>query len=280
MLLAPLGGHQALEDNVGTTSAEFGTTVTASGTAHTKGSYSQLVASTTYEAFGISILLAGLQTAASTNTRCLVDIGIGAAASEVVLIPDLMCGNVAQEAAASGMGAMYHFPLYIPAGSRLAARSQALVVSDTCTVALWLHEWPLGAPEWVGSRVTAYGANTATSSGVNHSPGNSAYAAATQIVASTTNPIRAMQIGYGLATDTTGDTCRGLVRIGLGATPNYLVSDLPFKESTTIEAVDFNHANFILSQKRFDLPAGSDLRLSAMRNATAAARGWIIYGVD
>lgn len=280
MLHTPLHGTSAIEENVGTTSAEFGATITASATPHTKGSYTALIAATAYDAYGITVLIGGTATTASVNARALMDVAIGAAASEVVLLPNLMCGNVAAQNAASCMCVMYHFPIYIAAGSRLAARLQGLIASETATCAIWLHQWPIGVTGWFGTRVTAYGANTATSSGVSHSPGSSTYATATQITASITNPIKAIQIGYDLLTDTTGDSVRCLLRLGLGSTPTYFVSDVPFHESTTVESVQFSHANFLLSHMRFDIPAGSDLRISAMRSTTATARGWVVYGVD
>jgi hypothetical protein len=30
----------------------------------------------------------------------------------------------------------------------------------------------------------------------------------------------------------------------------------------------------------FDIPAGTNLKISAMRNAAAATRGWALYAVD
>jgi hypothetical protein len=282
MLLMPLSGHSSLQDNVSDTTNELGVTLTASGSIHTKGSWASLLDPTSYESFGITVAIWGLAAAASTNARALADVGIGptGGGSEQVLIPDLLCGNAGQFDLVGGGGAIYHFPIYIPAGVRLSGRLQGLIASETCTMAIWLHQWALGAGDWVGTRVTAYGPNTATSSGVSHTPGNNAYATATQIVASTTNKICALQVGVDLGTDTTASTLRRLLRIGLGATPDYFISDLPWHESTTHEAVNCNLANMILSHKRFNIPAASDLRISAMGNAAGEARGFALYGVD
>jgi len=71
-----------------------------------------------------------------------------------------------------------------------------------------------------------------------------------------------------------------LLRIGIGATPTYIVNDLPYTESTTLETVNFSHANMLLSRMLFAIPAGTRLALSAMRNTTAAARNFALYGVD
>lgn len=268
-----------VEASLTSTSSE-GTTVTASASTHTKGNYAQLISSTARDSYGITVLVNNVGTA-SVNSRMLVDIAIGAAASEVVLIPNLLAGNAAPWANVMGGGVLYHFPVFIPSGTRISARCQALISADTCAVYCWLHSYPTTAGGWVGQRVTAYGPNTSTSSGVAHTPGSSsAYATATQITASTTNPIRYMQVGIDTGTDTTAVNMRGMFRVGLGATPNYIVSSIPFAESTTVESMDNRMSNFFLSHLSFNVPAASDLRLSAMVSGTGESRGWAIYGVD
>lgn len=278
MLYSP--PHSTLITSSNTTTAAEGTTITASGSTNTKGSWSQIISSTTYDAYGITILLAGVQTTASTWVGMLVDIGIGSSSAEQVLIPNLNAGSVAGLAIASGSGgAMYHFPIYIPSGNRLSARCQSTVASRTCTAWITLHHGhPIG---WYGTRVTAYGAVTASdSSGTSHTHGNGSYATATELSASTTNPIHYMQIGQDNKADTGGTTKRGMFSIVEGATPNVIVEPLPWHESTTIEAVGYSEANFILSNMRFNIPSGISLRVRSMANAAGEARGIIVYGVD
>lgn len=279
MLWVPQTSPALLECSQSSTSSE-GTTVTASGTTHTKGSYAQLIASTGANAIGITLAIHNVGVA-STNARMLVDIAIGGAGSEQIIIPNLMAGNAAAWNASSNGGCVYHFPIFIPAGSRISARCQASTASDTCNVVAWLHQGRLSPGQWVGQRVTAYGADTANSSGVAHTPGSTnAYATATQIVSSTANPIRYMQVGIDTGTDTTGTSMRGMYRIGLGATPDYIIQHVPFGESTTVESMDMRVGNQILSRMGFNVPAASDVRLSAMVSGTGEARRWVIYGVD
>lgn len=288
MLMRIPGGPSAIQTHVTNTTDETATmaiTVTASGTANAVGSYTELIATTSYESVGVMVQLAGLSTTASANQRCLVNISVGSAGNEVVLIPNLTCGNTAAIGAVAGGvgGAMYYFPIYVPSGVRIAANAQASTGTDTVNVAVRMFQQPIGPTSWVGSRVTAYGADTANSRGTSHTPDVSAngYKAATQLTASTTYPIRYMQLGYDLLSATTGSTSNYLARIGYGATPTYLVSELPIQESTTIESTGFVSANFILSQMRFNLAAEQSLHISAMRTASSpAARGWIVYGVD
>jgi hypothetical protein len=58
----------------------------------------------------------------------VLDIGIGTAGNEIVLIPDLIAGNACGYAA-GGNGLWYYFPVAIPAGSRIAVRSQGTVTT-------------------------------------------------------------------------------------------------------------------------------------------------------
>lgn len=279
MLWTPQVSPSVLEASQSSTSSD-GTTVTASGTTHTKGSYAQLIASTGRPSYGITIVIHNVG-AASTNARMLVDIAIGAAASEQVIIPNLLAGNASAWNAASNGGTCYHFPIAIPSGVRISARCQASTASDTCNIIVWLHQARTAPGLWVGQRVTAYGVNTGTSTGTAHTPGSTnSYATATQITSSTTNPIRYMQVGIDTGTDTTGTSMRGMFRIGLGATPDYIIQHVPFGESTTVESMDTRVGNQILSRMGFSILAASDVRLSAMVSGTGESRGWAIYGVD
>lgn len=281
MLYAPNHGLSELESTyTGTSSAELGATVTADATtAHTVGAWAQLSAATTYDAYGVTVSIANLGTAASTNTRSLVNIAIGAAASEQTIIPNLICGQAGAWNSSSIGPVMYHFPIRIPQGTRIAANLQSLALADTAVVNVWLHHFQVPG-KWYGQRVTAYGPNTATSSGVSHTHGNNAYATTTQITASTTNPIKYLQVGTDLLTDTTGNSARGLFRIAAGSSTNYILSGVPYRESTTLETTDFKYANFLLSHMAFSIPAGSYLGVGGMMNKTGEARGWAFYGVD
>lgn len=280
LLHQPFGASQ-LESNVGgTTANELGTLITASGSIHTKGAFSagELIASTAYGSYGITIMLTEVGTVASTNSRMLVDIGIGGSGSETVLIPNLLAGNAGTLTGAVNTAGMYSFPIFIPSGTRISARCQALIASDTVRVAVWLHQQAKFGG-WTGQRVTAYGVDTATSTGVSVAQATGAYGTTAEIDAACANSIRYMQVGVDLLTDTTGANKRGIVRVGIGATPDWIVSDLPFGESTSTENITCIWANYLLSQMRFSIPAATRLVL-ATRTSSAENRGWAIYGVD
>jgi hypothetical protein len=238
-----------------------------------------LIDPTLRTSYGVMVMLGTVGTVASTNTRTLVDIAVGDVGSEQVIIPSLMAGQAQASGSASGSPNAYWFPLKIPAGVRISARSQSLALSDTVHVQIQLMQYEI-PDKWYGQRVVAYGAATANSTGTSHVHGNGSYATTTQLTASSTYPVRAMQIGVDLFTDTTGTNARGHLRIAAGSSTNYIVSDLPFRESTTLESMDFMPANFLLSQMSFSIPEGSYLGIGADMNKTGEARGFIIYGVD
>jgi hypothetical protein len=109
-----------------------GTTLTAAGSAHTKGSWTQLLAST---ARRCGWLLVSILNANMVDCRYLIDVGIGGAGSEAVLIPDLLAGY-----SSTNWTVLFSFPVMIPPGSRIAARCQASTANKTIQVSLVLLE--------------------------------------------------------------------------------------------------------------------------------------------
>jgi hypothetical protein len=113
--------YQVIETLGAGTADTSGVTVDPGGVAHTKGAYSQLVASTArdYRALQVTIMQENLTT---NNVRSLVDIAVGAAASEQIIISNLyFCQETLYD---YGFG-LYTFPVDIQAGTRIAVRSQS-----------------------------------------------------------------------------------------------------------------------------------------------------------
>lgn len=175
------GGAQRFTAVGANTAASNGTTVSAPGSTHTKGSYTQLIASTAHDASGL--LLSGYFTAPSGGGYGLVDIAIGAAASEQVLISNIPVSRQSS----NGMGwTAILLPCSIPAGTRIAARYQASQTSATCILAAQAVGGTLNYPILAGKAET-HGANTGTSQGTVVDPGGSANTKGSyvQMVAST-----------------------------------------------------------------------------------------------
>jgi len=108
----------------------WGTTVTAAAALHLKGAYSTLIASTAFDWYGFWLGV-GNTGVSATQTDQLLDIAIGAAASEQVILPNLLVGWRGTQ----NLGPMMQFiPLFIPRGTRISARIQALITNDTADV--------------------------------------------------------------------------------------------------------------------------------------------------
>lgn len=138
-------------DNNITTNPEptnHGVAVT-SGAANTKGSWAQLIASTAREAHGFTILVSN-NFLSNTVRRSMFDIGIGAAASEQVIVANLTCTFGGALNAAPAPTAFF-FPIRIPAGTRVAARQQSTAATQASRCSIWLHSggdlppWPIFA---------------------------------------------------------------------------------------------------------------------------------------
>lgn len=117
----PLPGGGASVTALGSLSASSsGTTVAGGTTANTKNAWQQIIASTAKKYESIAVI--AISESATNNIEYLFDIGIGAAGVEQVIVE-----NLAVKAASSVLLKLTThciLPVAIPAGSRVAVRSQ------------------------------------------------------------------------------------------------------------------------------------------------------------
>jgi hypothetical protein len=167
-----------------TTPATSGTSVAAGALAHNKNTtYTELISSLGFDAYWVEILVGNVFTNA-TDTGLLLDIATGTAGNETVIIPNLNCGHAAAWSTSGMGGQRYAFPLFIPSGSRISATAQAVVGGDTVDVGIWLYGGAT-APDFIGTSVTAYGVDLASSQGTVITAGNGSEGAWGQITAAT-----------------------------------------------------------------------------------------------
>lgn len=125
MLWFPTKGRLRSESNVGSVGDTTpGTTVTTGTTFSNKGTPAELIAATAFDSFFIVIVASGYAISGFGSRGCL-DILIGAA-TEAVLIPNLLMGYCGDWLGSGGVDSApkcWAFPLYIPAGSRLATQA-------------------------------------------------------------------------------------------------------------------------------------------------------------
>lgn len=122
------GGFAQMEGCAGVDAVGFNSTTTAGatidpgGTANTKGSYTQLVASSARDYIGFSLGLDYLGRTAGNEAAISLDIAVGAGGSEAIIVADLSLGINSIDVFPK------HSPIIgvnIPAGTRISARAQS-----------------------------------------------------------------------------------------------------------------------------------------------------------
>lgn len=249
-----------------------GTSINVAGSANTKGAWTQLIASTAFQAAGIIIRL-GKNTALAD---ILVDIGVGGSGSERVIVENLLITGRDDVAAA------YQLPVVIPAGSRLTARCQA---SSVISLEVYVSAMLPGAPFLPGAplgRVTTYGAATADSGGVGIDPGGTAHTKGSyaQITASTTNRLRLLLVGLGIQTNNVMINGNALLDIAVGGagSEQIILPNIGFAYSQNEQMVPATLGPFPVN-----IPAGTRLAAraqSSITDATDRLFDVVLYGID
>lgn len=150
------------------TGSNAGATVTAAGSTHTKGSYTNLLTASG-DAYWITVSL--VRNGTPTTQRFLTDIGIDPAtgSSYTVIIPNLASmypPNWFGGTRNDGNSISWIFPCYIPSGSNVGARCQCNTASASLGVIVELYGkpmFPIGLGP--GRKITALTASTSTTLG-------------------------------------------------------------------------------------------------------------------
>lgn len=270
-LLSRLGG-QATETDGTSTGSSAGTTVTCSASANTKGSWVQLVAATS-QASGWVIPVINRGNAA---TRYLVDIGIGSAGNEVVLIPNLPYQS---NSSSSPNGSAFPFPLWLPAGVRVAARAQCGLSSSRTVVASLLGVAGPDLDGISGMQVEAAGPTTADSGLVTIDPGGSANtkSAYAELIASTAFRYRWVNLAFcGDAQSRNTAGINWLVDIAIGGSGSEIDVVSNFHVATA-ETNDLPSP--ICVPLPLTVPAGSRLSARVQCSVTTASERLLDVGV-
>jgi hypothetical protein len=257
-----------------------GTTVNnPTGAANTKDTtWTTLIASTSFDAQLALVHIQG-SSLSSTNTATLIDIGIGAAASETVLIPDLLAGYSPPPAALGGFPRHAIFPLYIPAGSRLSARAQSVRTTGSTKVWIELLGGAHGPDWWCGEQVIAYGITAASSIGTNVTQGGTSSEGSWTSIGTTSQDHKALIfLVHGSNTDTTMQTSAQNWDVGIDTTSTAILAQDFLSMSGTAESIG-QHG--IWMPIYADVPSGSVL---AVRGSASVASPDVLdvalYGVS
>ena len=184
------------------------TTVTA-GTANVKGNYAELSAATAIDAYGFILCFEHT----TGNRNFLIDVALGAAGAEVVLLSNFFCST--------GAFVTWVFspfiPMSIPAGSRVAVRCQCNVNAQAMRCGMTLIQTDFGAYSGAYSAVETWGADTSDSAGTAVVSGqNDAKGAYAQLVASSANNTSAIIIHVGAGDFTHAANNEMLIDIATG----------------------------------------------------------------
>lgn len=192
------------------TSWSSATNVTADTAAHTKGAWTQLVASTPAAADCIDIAVGGLGFNGA-NWSSLIDIGVGGSGAETAVVSNVACGG-ANIVFSVDLGWAVRFAVYIPAGSRISARIQTVVAGGQIAAV----KYRLGAgpnPSATSTTTTTIGSSTGTSGGTATSATINTYV---ELAASTAATYSAVTIVPSLTATSISGKVRELV-LGVGA---------------------------------------------------------------
>lgn len=193
-----------------------------------------------------------------------MDLLLGAATEEVI-ISDMLMGFCGDMGAAGRGGKTWEFPLYIPAGSRLAAQAAGIRTSTAMRVAIWLYGGD-GYPPWrPGGKVTTYGMGTVPN-GTAITPGASgAEGSWTQITASTSEDHFAFVPSFQISNDLSTNARVYMVDLGLGAATEEEIMEGYVFSGDTAESMTGPLNGMPCFQ---DVPSGTRLVMRASNSGT------------
>lgn len=234
------------------------TTLTASATPHTNGSWTQIISSTSGETTLLSVVVAGIGVNARDSST-LLSIGVGASGSESSIISGIAVGSAALIDAARP--SVYFFlPVKIASGSRISARIQSVFSSQTAQIGIYAYNF--GASSFLTTSLDVIGTDTATSKGTQLSASN----AWTEIISSTTKAYSALTLVPSLASTSITSNVNSSMEIGIGASGSEVVIGKIESSITTSESISMRNIQFNLIGK--EIPSGTRIAVRQSSSLT------------
>lgn len=255
----PLGLELCAGTDYGTVTGSTSGTAVTGGASGVAGSWVQLVASTAIDACWITV---ALRDATGSGFNAFVDIAVGGAGSEKVIISSLGMEYTGEP--------HYSFPISIPAGSRISARSTSDVGVYTPHVAITLFEGAFTQMEGAAG-VDVLGYSSFEGTALNNSGSSNVKGSYTQIIASTARDYIGVALYYDRGqADVISPPVRFLFDIAIGGAgseinivPNLAGRDLA-GESTSVFFVP--------------IPAGTRLSVRYQASGTQSLNA-VLYGI-
>lgn len=254
------GGGMVAESN-GDTSNSLATTMVNGGVANTKGAYTQLIASTARHYEGVIVRLFASST---INTDYLVDVAVGAAASEIIRFPDLHLSTIADPMSES----VFFLPIPIPVSTRLSARMASNSTTGVVRVLVEPYTGSLHGHRF--GHLINMGADTATSSStlIAQPASNNSKGAYTQLSASTPYRIRGLIVHFGRQQAVATQTRFADIAIGAASSEIVIIPNIGFSQNTTADHIQpWTYGPFFC-----DIPAGTRIAMRYQQDVTGAGR--------
>lgn len=230
---------------------------------NTKGAWVQLVAATTYAVSGVHVYLNPDQSGA----QYLVDIGVGTAGSEEVVISNIYCNTHAGDVALTHL----FFPIDIPVGTRLAVRHQCSTTNASAPLTTGLVLFGGGFTMMPGlSHWASWGAITASSQGTQVDPGGTANTKGSWVEFQSSTPRHVRALVFAVHKDgSTSAQPRWWVDVGVGASGSEvtIVPNLPFHAAASAGRQPTMPSSITVP---VNIPPGTRVALRAQCNVNAA----------
>lgn len=279
MLWVPQKGVLRQQHNTGAVGTSSpGTAVTTGGAASTKGTPVELIASTNFETYWVTILASNYGADAVLSSPGALDILVGTSPEEV-LIPNLLMGYCGTLAASNNGGPKrWDFPLYLPAGSRIAARAAGARINTVVRVWIFLHGGNGLPPFRVGTKVTTYGMGTVPN-GTTVTPGATASEGSwAQMTTATTEHHFALVPSFQMNNGAAGSFHRTLaVDLGVGSVTEEQVMESYWYHTTASEQMGGPTNSWPCF---VDVPSGTRLVMRASNNSTNNTYNGVIHAVS
>lgn len=239
--------------------------------AHTKGAWTQIIASTSADA-SFLILNIGSVGATATNTATLLDIATGASGSETAIASNIAIGAARASTGGPIAGSFVGFPCKIPSGTRLSCRIQSVVTGGkTAVVGTTL----VNAGDYANAPTTVdvLGTSTATSQGTSFSGSSGSW---TEVVSSTSQAYRAVAM-LGSAHDSDTASITVTLGVGVGASGSEVEFGSTFIRYDNNETCGLYEPWLYLFGR--NIPAGSRLAVKHNIAANPAKYGVTLIGI-
>jgi len=212
-------------------------TLTAGTPAHTKGSWLELISSTSGTTEFFSMQWQG-GNVSGTDTAMLMDIGVGASGSETVVVPDIAIGGAS--------AVVLNLPINIPSGSRIAARLQGTRGSSQTIVTFGnIAAFSIGGSNsaLIPTSLDVLGTDTATSTGTAMSGASGTWV---EVVASTSDDYIGFQLVPSASDSSITSLANTQLTLGVGSAGSEVaIGDI---------SVNYNGANESFALRSINLP--------------------------